>query len=92
MKASVPSGLFDVILRLTMKGILRVCDCVCCVCAGGRMGRAHIVSAVFNHGISEYGNKDGGVYWEEMLLPDDDDDEQRLLHAAVAAAAAGPKL
>eukprot|EP01050_Picozoa_sp_SAG11_P002173 SAG11_NODE_106_length_16423_cov_51.220840_4_plen_100_part_00 len=33
--------------------------------------RAHIVPAVFNHAISEYGHKEGGVYWEEMLLPDE---------------------
>jgi hypothetical protein len=31
--------------------------------------RAHIISSVFKHGISEYGHK-GGEYWEEMLLPD----------------------
>ena len=42
---------------------------VLCILA---LDRAHIVPAVFKHGISEYGNKEGGEYWEEMWLPDDE--------------------
>ena len=31
--------------------------------------RAEIIAKDFVHGISEYGDKDGGEFWEEMFLP-----------------------
>ena len=34
-----------------------------------RPGREHIVAADFIHGVSEYGQNEGGEYWEEMFVP-----------------------
>ena len=48
------------------------------VCILWSWGRAHIVPAVFMHQISEYGNKEGGVFWEEMWLPDDEPPTARV--------------